>query len=519
MTAAEGEMVFPGLVCSNEDTLFAGGCLSHPELATHVRRPFLWLFLFLNCVFILTSSGRVRIIDEVLPVYQTESIVERGSTAIPQAAGAQLFYGKRDSQGRPQAPYPPGPALLAVPWYLAGRSVLASLPGVPQSAEALVTDFSIVLSSATYAALAASLMFLVFIGMGVAQKRALLGALALAFATPLFCYSAWYFSEPLAAALFLSATVALFVRPASEDFSARGCLLAGLALGATLWVRPTHLLTALVFLAAILASERGWTCRLRAAAIVAAVLGAFGAAYLLRNGMLYGNVFDFGYPAAAEGGRRLNTFETPLLTGIMAFLFSPGKSVFLFAPPLLLASWGLPRIWRQNRGLAVVLGGAPLVSLLFFSRYTQFEGGYAFGPRYLVPGMMLLACAVGVVLREGSGTQRKLLLALCLAGMLVNVIGLATSPLEDMASGKYYDEQFNYRLDYSPLAGQGALLVKYLSDAAPAAIGRGFDRWFVFLHKGGVSTGWLLLVGGLATAGAAFSAVRLLRSVGQRSSG
>ncbi len=51
----------------------------------HPRRTAVWLFLFLTCLFVLTSSGRVRVIDEVLPVYQTESLVERGSTAVPQA--------------------------------------------------------------------------------------------------------------------------------------------------------------------------------------------------------------------------------------------------------------------------------------------------------------------------------------------------------------------------------------------------------------------------------------------------
>lgn len=489
--------------------------MPEPESASTTRRTFLWLFLFLNCVFILTSSGRVRVIDEVLPVYQTESIVHRASTAIPQAIESRLFYGKRDLRGQPQAPYAPGPALVAVPWYLGGRYLLIRLPGVSQNAQALVTDFCIVLSSATFAALAAALAFLIFSSMGLTRQQALGCALALAFATPLFAYSAWYFSEPLAAALLLAAAAALFAKPAEVDFSARDCALAGLALGAAMWVRPTHFLAMLVFLAAILASERGLSCRVRAAGIVAGVVAIFGAAYLARNTMLFGNPFDFGYPETAEFGKRLNSFDTPLMVGLSAFLFSPGKSIFVFAPPALMAIWGLPRLWRQNRGLAVLAGTTPLVMLLFYSTYTQFDGGYSFGPRYLVPSLALLCLGIAVIVREGSSEQRKVLIGLCVLGVLVNMIGMATSPLEDMATGKYYDEKFNYRLDYNPLAGQGALLVKYLSDPAPAPIGRGFDRWFVFLHKGGVSTGWLLLVGGLAAAGAVFSGLQVRRIIRQ----
>jgi len=38
--------------------------------------------------------------------------------------------------------------------------------------------------------------------------------------------------------------------------------------------------------------------------------------------------------------KRLNTFDTPLWKGLYGFLLSPGKSVFIFAPPLLLALAG-----------------------------------------------------------------------------------------------------------------------------------------------------------------------------------
>jgi len=65
----------------------------------HPRRTAIWLFLFLTFLFVLTSSGRVRVIDEVLPVYQTESLVERGSTAVPQAVSQDFFFGKRDLAG------------------------------------------------------------------------------------------------------------------------------------------------------------------------------------------------------------------------------------------------------------------------------------------------------------------------------------------------------------------------------------------------------------------------------------
>jgi hypothetical protein len=65
--------------------------------------------------------------------------------------------------------------------------------------------------------------------------------------------------------------------------------------------------------------------------------------------------------------------------------------------------------------------------------------------------------------------------------------------LEDQASGSYYDDHWNYRLGHSPLLGQGSLLVKYLLSPIPAPLGKGIDRWFLFLAKGEFPS-WFIFV-------------------------
>lgn len=476
------------------------------------RRTAVWLFLFLNGLFILTSSGRVRVIDEVLPVYQVESLAERGTTAVPQAVAQDFFFGKLDVAGRPQAPYPPGAAALAVPWYLAGKHLLRRLPGVEPRARTMVSDFAIVTSSATFVALAASLTFVLFLNFGLTQRQALLAALGLTFGTPLFAYSAWYFSEPLTVAAVMIAVVAVFsANP--DEVSIRRATVAGTALGFLFWVRTTNLLIVSVVLTAMLIGPGSWRRRLPAIAVAAGIVGLAGLGVLARNNAIYGSPFDLGYPPAVEGGRATMSFDTPIGVGLYAFFLSPGKSMLLFAPVLLLAPWGLVRAWHRSPALAALMT-APLLALLaFYSRYTLFEGGYSFGPRYLIPGIWLLGLTLGFVVKDGSVRLRRVALALVLAGAVVNLIGLATSPLEDMAGGRYYDERLTYRLDYNPLEGQLGLLVKYATDPTPAPIGRGFDRWFVFLHKGGVSTTWLVLVGSVVAAGCAAAGWQLKRSL------
>jgi hypothetical protein len=457
------------------------------------RRIAILLFLSLDFLFMLTSGGRVRTLDEVSVDFQSESLITRGSTAVPQAVAANFFYGKFDRNGQPRTPYGDGQAILVAPWHVAARALRAVLPGIPAKSKDLFIDVIVTSSSATFSALAATLAFWIFCGLGIEVRTATLAALMLALGTPLFAYSAWFFSEPLVAALLLAASLALFAGGGEQRSTALAAL-AGVILGVAIWVRPAHIIALPVFFLAVLLRDREKS--IRPAITLAVVVGLFGGAYLLRNQIYFGNPMDFGYPSAAEGGKHLNSFETPLATGLYGFLLSPGKSVFLFAPLLLLAIPGIFRMAKRNVGLAIVAGGTPVIYLLFFARYTQWEGGYCVGPRYLVPVIALLGLGLGPVLADATPPIRKLALVLFAAGMLVQIISVGTSFMEDQTTGKYYDPQWNYRMDYSSIKGQTGLLLHYLGSSKPARMNFGHDRWFVFLAKGGVSRG--VLAAGIA---------------------
>jgi len=437
-----------------------------------------------------TSTGRVRTTDEVMTLFESESLVLRGSTAVPQAVAARLLFGRYDRQGQPRAAYAPGQALATTPWYGLGQYVLRRVPGVPQSARDMIVGFAMTLSSATFAAAAGAFAFLIFSGMGIDCWTSLAATLLLAFATPLFAYSGWFFSEPLTCALLLGAAWFLFGR--SDTIPLRRAALGGALLGFAVLVRPTHILLAPIFLIAILVRQR--RSGLKPASVAAAVIGVAVAAYLFYNYYVFGNPFQIGYPTSVEAGKHVTGFETPLWLGLFGFLFSPGKSIFLFAPPIVLALAGLPALWRRDRGLAIVATLSLPLTLGFFARYTQWEGGYCFGPRYLVPALVLLSLALGPALAEAGQSMRAVASVLFTAGFAVQALGLATSFLEAEVTHGYYNQQFDYRLGYNALGAQTELLLKYVADDAPVRIGLGFDRWFVFLSKGGVSHDTLLVM-------------------------
>ncbi|HJZ72539.1 MAG TPA: hypothetical protein VKE51_12430 [Vicinamibacterales bacterium] len=473
------------------------------------------LFVLLQGLYVATSTGRLHVTDEASAFFQARDLVEAGSLTVPSSTTGFVFYGERDRHGRLRAPNGPLHAIVLVPYYLLGK-LMALVPGVPESSRDLVLAFAVVLSSTTCSALAAALFLALLLRRGTPPRVAVTVAVAFAVGTPLFAYSAWLFSEPLATALLVGAALCVFgdARPPATGHA----LLGGLLLGACVLVRPGHALAAPAFAAALLVRDG------RRGASPALTLGAaasIGVAIALAwNTHLFGNPLDFGYPAIADGGKRINGFDTPLLSGLAGFLLSPGKSIFVYAP---LAAIGIPasrRLARADRGLALLAVAMPVGYLLLYARYTQWEGGYCVGPRYLLPTLPFLLLALGRDLAEARPAAWRTFIVLTAAGVLVQAISLATSFLEDQYASGYYDQAFNYRMSYAPLYSQSALFVRYLLSfvrGEPAApLGAGFDRWFVFLHKAGVS--WWPIVGLILAAmaivvGAAGHLVRLSRPV------
>src|SRR5205814_1690980 len=131
------------------------------------------LFLFLNFLYLLTSTGRVHTIDEISAVIQTESLTLHGTTAVPQAVNSRVYYGKLDRQGQARSPYPPGQPLLTIPWYAFGYFVVANLPCVSPEIRDLVVSMTSTWSNATFAALAVTLSYVLLIALGLRKRNAL----------------------------------------------------------------------------------------------------------------------------------------------------------------------------------------------------------------------------------------------------------------------------------------------------------------------------------------------------------
>ena len=464
--------------------------MTQPILSRSRDRRCAWLlFFFLNAAFILTSTGRIHTQDENMTLLTTESLALRQTTELADSEIPNGFFGRYDIHGRARAAYGFAHSAVLVPWFMIGDALGQNLPGVPETAATFTVAFFAVLSSATFSAGTIALMFMLFRALAIPLGTSLLVALAIAFGTPIFAYSAWLFSEPLITLLVVAAAYACFGIPATEEISARRGFWAGLFLGYAVMVRPSVIILIPIFVLAILVARGRNGLRAALDLVLMVCLGT--ALSLAYNTAVFGSPFEFGYPAVAEGGKQLNTGHIPFLHGLRAFLFSPGKSIFIFAPMVLLSIAAMPRLWRRNRGLAVLACGAPVAYLLFFSRYAHFEGGFCYGPRYFLPVLTLLAVAVGIYFHEVPKRWRVFGYAVVLAGFAVQVLGISINFTEAALAGGYYDAHWDYRIGYNAITQHLQVLSKYLWDPNPAPAGLGFDRWFVFLHRQRFSNGAL----------------------------
>ncbi len=206
-------------------------------------------------------------------------------------------------------------------------------------------------------------------------------------------------------------------------------------------------------------------------------------------------------------------FHTPIGRGLEGMLFSPGKSIFVFNPIALLGLVGIVIFIFRDRPVAVLFMLLIVPRILFFSKWDAWDGGVAWGPRFLDPVVALFVIAAVEVLVATRDRRGLAFLARVTFGVLA-VLSLGVSFL----SVRVPYEQWFQTISTPALRTQydGGHLVP--DPNAPRAVSNAFDFTLQgghlmgdidLLEKGTAKTapwsfqddrqaeGWLLLLAGL----------------------
>lgn len=392
------------------------------------RRFVLAIFLALTGFYLLTLSGHTYSADEETMYLVTRGIATAGDVAITDRE-AQIAALRPGGDGRGYSPYGILPSLAALPLFALGALAAPLGPAAFDYA----TRFAVTALNAPVTAATAALLAWWALRLGIPRRGALLLALLYALATFAWPYTRTFFSEPLAALLLLLAAersdAAMRAQAAGgTGFGAAG-LAAGLLLATRLAAGVTLPILALGLIAwpAHLSDRRAWLLAARVTLRRLAWWGlglvpglALVAGY---NYLRFGTLLATGYAAEAE------LFTTPLIAGLYGLLLSPGKSLLLYAPPVVLALPGALWLWRRGERRVVLLAtGLFLSHLLLYARWGEWFGGGVWGPRFLLPVLPLLMLLAGGVFGWLAAGRPGGLLAAGRPGglpLLVGLLGLA----------------------------------------------------------------------------------------------
>ena len=327
-------------------------------------------------------------------------------TITGDAAPVTAAYPGRD--GKPVGPGGIGAPLAGVPALAIGTAVATLTPDRwDDVVERLFAGFTNSLITAAIVAM----LFLCARRMGVTRHAATLLALAFGLGSMAWPHAkTMLFTEPLAALLVLTAVY--FALCAAESASWRLAAWSGGFAGLAGAARLSTLMFALpigLYLLAKHRSRAGVRMATGYAAGVAAGLAFIGLTNLWRTGSL----FDTGYTNVPLDGS--------LWTGLHGFLFSTGKSIFIYAPFALVAVAALPLAFRRKPLETSLLGVIVGANLLLFARFPMWHGDHAWGPRYLNITLPLLALIVAPVLAERS--WHRALVVAAVAGVAINSLG------------------------------------------------------------------------------------------------
>jgi hypothetical protein len=340
-----------------------------PAWLTTDRKIAALLFVGVLAVYVALTRGTYYAYDAQAMLAVTRNIVDHGSIRTTGVGFVDSFH-----QSTPYSPYGIAMSLLGVPPYALSKAI-GSGPLLVSMVNPVLMSFAVVLVYKTGRAL------------GWRPVHGLTAAIGFGLFTQALQATMEFFSEP-GVTLCVIAMVYGIVQWAREDRWAP--LWVGLAAAAAVLFRSDSIFTGWVGLLAVPLFVP-WRKLLNARALLlSGVPMALSLAFLI-----WYNEFRYHKVFATYGG----SFTTPLGFGLHGLLLDPGKSIFVFNSLALLGVVGIGVLLKRNFPLAALFLLLIVPRTIFFAKWSSWEGGWAWGPRFLLPAVPLLILAAVELLR------------------------------------------------------------------------------------------------------------------------
>ncbi len=333
----------------------------------------------------------------------------------------------------------PGASLLAVIPVDAVRA-LNRFDGIDAGSDAAVTRSSYVATvvvSGLFTVAAALCVLWLSLSWGYSRGAAVFAATAYGVATPAWCYATLFMGHELSAGcLMIAFTAGVAMREASDVRARRLGWAIGLFAGwAVVSEFPAAVPVLFVMALALAAISR------RGAAITGSVLarivagGAIAGAVLLAyNTAAFGSPFHLGY-ASEEGFEQLHTglfgISSPEWWRVREILIGSYRGLLPISPLMALTPIGLVILARTQQRVGPAFAAAAIATfyLVLNASYFYWEGGWAFGPRQVVPALPFVALGLAPLWDSWhSSPGRAVLAGGWLWGAALTLMAVSTTP-------------------------------------------------------------------------------------------
>jgi 4-amino-4-deoxy-L-arabinose transferase-like glycosyltransferase len=349
-------------------------------------------------------------------------------------------------------------------------------------------------------------------GFGAPRRTALLGAVCVGLGSQMLAYSENLF-DGVATGCWMALAVVAAVH-ARRRGGWRSAALCGVLVGMAVITRLTAVLAVpglLVYLAHRQPRRR------RAAVAFVLALVPFAAWQLFYNAVRTGSPL-----VSAEMLPVAHNNYGSTVTGAAGLLFSPGKSIFIYTPLLLLAPWGAVRAWRADRVLTLLLAWIAGTYLLFVASLQDWPGAYGWGPRHIVVVEPLLLVFVVLAFQDVRGRASQFAVGLLVvAGMALNLASITANwhfrllqqvaatgsefPPWDLAQSQWLAQLRGVWNNLLFILGRAPAVHVAAYNAAQEHAANTFDTWWLTAAQFGVPRPAGLALGALALAGGVLS--------------
>ncbi len=391
----------------------------------------------LAAVFFLIYNANLRDIDAVdtlpitlLPVSILDSHdltldeFEQRFAPQPDIWRAGFVFGAlQQRDGHIISSYPPGAAVIALPFYAVARGL-----GVLKDDDWLSYRLTGKLAASAIVALSAAAIFLCLVNI-TGTVPALLLTLAYGLGTGAFSTAsqAMWQHGPGMLCLALALLCLLKIDERAEP-SRRLAFAAGLLLAMAVICRSANVIAAGAFTLYLLVHHRRLLPAFLLPASVLAVL------FLWHNHSQYGSLSG-GYDAILDsqwhGSRDLaqtGMFDHPLLRGLLDTWVSPSKGLLIYSPFVIFALAPLLFSPQQHRRLLPFLALWVVLHSVMLAKNSLWWGGTAFGPRYFLELSAAFVLLIALSYRQLPTLARGGLALLIGLSVLLHTFGAFYAP-------------------------------------------------------------------------------------------